>query len=101
MPPAFVNELAWTSASSVGRAVEIVSPVSAALDPSTTPEQSHQSWLAQKRAEGWIWGLVKDPTAKTHPCMVPYADLQPEQRAKDELFLAAVRATAAVLSQAA
>lgn len=60
-------------------------------NPAATPEQSHESWLRMKEAEGWTYGAVKDPDAKTHPCFVPYAELPPEQRAKDYLFLAAVQ----------
>jgi hypothetical protein len=56
-----------------------------------TPEFSHANWLAHKRKEGWVYGPVKDPAAKTHPCMVPYADLPPEQRRKDDFFHAIVR----------
>jgi len=63
-----------------------------------TPEQSHEGWTRRKLAEGWTYGPVKDPEVKRHPCLVPYADLPPEQRAKDTLFLAVVRATAAALS---
>lgn len=63
-----------------------------------TPEQSHESWLAEKVATGWVFGPVKDPEKKEHPCMVPYADLPPAQRAKDALYIAVVRATAAALT---
>lgn len=62
-----------------------------------TPEQSHEAWFAEKYAAGWAWGECKDPERKLHPCMVPYKDLPPQQRAKDELFLSVVRATAAAL----
>lgn len=62
-----------------------------------TPEQSHESWVREKLEGGWAWGPVKDPTKKTHPCMVPYAELSPQQRAKDTLFLAVVRAIASAL----
>jgi hypothetical protein len=62
-----------------------------------TPEQSHESWLKEKRAAGWTWGAVKDPMKKEHPCFVPYADLPADQRAKDELYLSVVRATAHAL----
>jgi len=65
-----------------------------------TPEQSHASWLAEKQRTGWVYGLVKDPEAKTHPCMVSYDQLTPEQRAKDALFVAVVRAVAAALATA-
>lgn len=57
-----------------------------------TPVQSHDSWLKQKIADGWVYGPVKDPATKQHPCMVPYSDLPPEQRRKDGLYLAVVRA---------
>ncbi len=64
-----------------------------------TPEESHQNWRAHKAAEGWVYGPEKDPTRKTHPCMVDYADLPEDQRKKDELYLAVVRAVAAVLNK--
>lgn len=57
----------------------------------TTPEQSHENWSAHKIAEGWVFGPVKDPVAKEHPCLVPYSELPVEQRVKDYLFGAVVR----------
>ncbi len=62
-----------------------------ASDMKNTPEQMHASWLAHKQTEGWVHGLVKDAEKKTHPCMVPYAQLPPEQQVKDALFIAVVR----------
>src|SRR4051812_27980924 len=62
-----------------------------------TPRQSHESWLAERAAKGWKYGPVKDPVAKEHPCFVPYDDLPPEQRAKDWLFVSAVRTMAEAL----
>lgn len=61
-------------------------------NPDATPEQSHESWLAQKTADGWAHGEVKDPEKKEHPCFKPYADLPAEQRSKDYLFRATVHA---------
>lgn len=58
------------------------------------PEQSHESWLAEKRATGWKYGPVKDPEKREHPCFVPYASLPPEQKAKDALFVNTVNALA-------
>lgn len=66
-------------------------------NPQITPEQSHQSWLAQKQAEGWVFGKVKDPEKKTHPCMKPYAELPQEQKIKDALFTGVLRAIAPVI----
>ena len=58
------------------------------------PEASHESWSAQKIADGWKYGPVKDPEAKEHPCLVPFSELPREQQAKDFLFRAVVRALA-------
>lgn len=56
------------------------------------PEASHESWMAQKVADGWVYGPAKDPEAKTHPCIVPFDQLPREQQAKDYIFRAVVHA---------
>jgi hypothetical protein len=65
-----------------------------------TPEQSHNSWLEEKRLGGWAFGPVKDPSKKEHPCMVPYEKLPMSQRMKDHIFLSVVRSVAAALESA-
>lgn len=65
-----------------------------------TPEESHAGWMKEKLAAGWAWGPTKDPAAKLHPCIVPYDKLPLEQREKDTLYLAVVRATAKALGHA-
>lgn len=60
------------------------------IESDVSPEDSHAAWMAQKLGEGWKYGPVKDPDKKEHPCMVPFAELPPEQRAKDHLFRAVV-----------
>jgi hypothetical protein len=60
--------------------------------PDTTPEQSHEGWLAEKRATGWKYGPVKNPETKEHPCFIPYDGLPEAQRLKDDLFGLVVRA---------
>lgn len=61
-------------------------------NPDATPEQSHEAWLADKVAQGWTYGEIKDVDAKKHPCILPYAELPQEQRSKDFLFRAVVHA---------
>ncbi len=61
-------------------------------NPGKTPEQSHESWMKHKDADGWVYGDVKDVDKKTHPCMVPYDQLDEEQQRKDHLFTAIVNA---------
>lgn len=56
------------------------------------PGDSHASWLAEKKADGWVYGPEKDEVKKTHHCMVPFEQLPQEQRAKDYLFFAVVSA---------
>jgi hypothetical protein len=58
------------------------------LNSNATPEESHINWLRTKEADGWVYGPVKDPIKKEHPCMVPYDRLPQEQRSKDYLFTA-------------
>jgi RyR domain len=62
-----------------------------------TPEQSHESWLAEKQATGWKYGPVKDLERKEHPCVRAYSELPPDQRAKDAIYLAVVRSVATAI----
>jgi hypothetical protein len=55
------------------------------------PEKLHESWCDFKRADGWVYGPVKDVLLKTHPCLVPYCDLPKDQKLKDVLFAAIVK----------
>lgn len=55
-------------------------------NPAAKPSDSHDNWLKEKVAEGWVYGEVKDPVKKEHPCCVPYEQLPVEQRSKDYLF---------------
>lgn len=61
-------------------------------NPNSVPSDSHENWRREKLAAGWKHGPVKDAEKREHPCMVPYSDLPREQRTKDFLFLAVVRA---------
>jgi hypothetical protein len=63
--------------------------VRAVLD-GATPAELHAAWVREKEAEGWGYGPQKDPEKRVHPCMVPYSDLPPEQKAKDAIFIAVV-----------
>lgn len=60
-------------------------------NPSAPLDFLHENWRKRKAAEGWEYGTEKDIDAKTHPCMVPYEELPPEQRVKDKLFRAIVK----------
>lgn len=57
-----------------------------------SPAASHESWLEEKRRDGWSYGPVKDPAKKQHPCFIPYEGLPLDQRMKDYIFSAIVEA---------
>ena len=58
--------------------------------PTITAPELHEKWCADKMADGWKYGPVKDAKAKEHPCLVDYWALPQEQRRKDDLFRAIV-----------
>ena len=60
------------------------------LDRNCGPETSHENWMAQKLADGWKYGAVKNHEIKEHPCIVPFSELPREQQAKDFIFRAIV-----------
>lgn len=57
-------------------------------NPSAPASANHDSWSAVKVADGWVYGEEKNPdaTPPTHPCLVPFEDLPPQQQFKDVLF---------------
>lgn len=85
------TQVAWDDAPDWQRGSAISGVAFHREHPEATPEQSHESWLAIKREEGWTYGPVKDPARKLHPCFLKYAELPEDQRRKDALFLAIVR----------
>ncbi len=60
--------------------------------PDAGDSASHDNWMRQKVADGWVYGEIKDPIGKTHPCMVPFNELPVEQQVKDAIFRAIVHA---------
>lgn len=56
-----------------------------------TPEEVHDSWWAAYAEMGWVYGPVRDTIARTHPDMVPFADLEQREQDKDAVFLALVQ----------
>lgn len=63
-------------------------------NPDAGPAASHDAWMREKLDTGWTYGPIKDPAKKEHPCIVPYADLPTEQKAKDFIFRGVVHAIA-------
>lgn len=60
--------------------------------PEAPDSAQHEAWMAEMIAAGWIYGPIRAESFRTHPCLVPFDQLPPEQQAKDRLFRAIVRA---------
>ena len=80
------SQLDWADAPDWQRASAIKGVEFHRNNPDASPAHSHESWLAEKKAEGWKYGAVKDPDKKEHPCYVPFDALPTEQQAKDFIF---------------
>lgn len=82
----------WDQAEPWQRESAIKGVAFALANPDAPASAQHDAWLADKEREGWKFGPIKDAAIKEHPCMVPYGELPLEQRLKDHLFKAVVRA---------
>jgi len=68
-------------------------------NPESSPSSSHDNWLKEKVSDGWIYGTVKNPEKKEHPCIVPFEELPTSQQTKDVLFKGIVDLTKSLLSE--
>lgn len=83
---------AWADASPEDRAATLNMVNEIHRTPGITPEKIWSAWAANKVANGWVYGEVKDTGAKTHPCLVDdYSKLSEAQKAKDYVVHAIVR----------
>jgi hypothetical protein len=46
-------------------------------------EHNHDIWARQRIADGWTWGPQRDDARKTHPGLVPYAELSEGEKQYD------------------
>lgn len=93
------SQVPWDEAPEWQRESAVVGVTFNLANPDAPASASHDSWLKQKRDDGWKFGPVKDAEKKEHPCFVPYEELPPEQQAKDHLFKAVVAALAPLIEE--
>lgn len=86
------SQLPWADAPDWQRTSAVHGVEFRLANPDAPDSASHDNWMAEKVADGWVYGEVKDPEKKTHPCIVPFDQLPKEQQLKDVLFGAVVRA---------
>lgn len=46
----------------------------------TLAKNVHEVWAANRMAQGWIYGPVRDDILKLHPGLVPYENLSEEEK---------------------
>ncbi len=49
----------------------------------TMAKVEHLRWCWDKRLNGWVYGRVKDNSARTHPGLIPYEELSEMEKEKD------------------
>jgi len=54
---------------------------------SRSPEELHGSWMQAYFGMGWVYGEKRNVEKRTHPDLVPYADLGQLERDKDAVFV--------------
>jgi len=53
-------------------------------------EHNHDIWALNRLRQGWVRGPRRDDERKTHPCLVPYADLPESEKDIDRDTVVAV-----------
>jgi len=81
----------WGNSKAVDQQSAIIGVSKLRDNPNLTAEEIHESWLAQKHADGWKWARAKSDVEKTHPLMVAYKYVPPKHQMKDKLFIAIVK----------
>ena len=61
-------------------------------NPDETTEANHERWLAARLSEGWRYGKERDEWNRISPALVPWEDLPATYRARNEIFMAIVKA---------
>jgi RyR domain len=57
----------------------------------------HDVWGAKRIADGWVYGPNRDDAKKTHPGLVPYAELSEGEKDYDRVMVEQVIRAALVL----
>jgi hypothetical protein len=86
------SQSAWADAPAWQRDSAVNGVAFHQANPAAGDSASHESWMAEKVAAGWVYGETKDAEAKTHPCIVPFDRLPADQQFKDRLFRTIVHA---------
>ena len=87
-----VSQKSWEEAPFHQQQSAIAGVIFTMQNPEASLSAQHDNWMKYKQDAGWKYGTAKDDNEKTHPFILPYDQLPPEQRVKDRLFQQIVRA---------
>jgi ryanodine receptor 2 len=62
---------------------DIALPASLLVLTERLAENTHEVWAKRRLADGWTYGPRRDDAAKSHPCLVPYAELPESEKDYD------------------
>ncbi len=95
------SQLPWDEAPEWQRESAVAGVQFQLANPGAPVSATHDAWSRDKIAAGWIYGEVKnaDAVPPTHPCLVDFVQLPPEQKAKDFVFKAVVNSLKSFLSE--
>ncbi|MFH8612952.1 RyR domain-containing protein [Streptomyces sp. NPDC018029] len=74
----------WAPAAAETDGVEVPESLHALVE--VLAEHAHDNWARQRLAEGWRHGRRRSDRRRTHPLLVPYADLTHEEQETDRLL---------------
>lgn len=61
-------------------------------NPDAPASASHEVWVQERLSKGWILGPERSNEKKTHPALIPYAQLPPGVQLKDKVFVSIILA---------
>ena len=67
--------------------IELISDLCSGKRAFQNFEEAHDSWMKKYFEMGWKYGEKYDPKNKIHPDLVPYNELNPKEKIKDEVFV--------------
>ena len=70
-----------------GQFIELIEDLCSGKRTFQDPEIAHDSWVEKYLEMGWKFGEKYDPENRIHPDIVPYDELNPKEKVKDEVFL--------------
>ena len=61
------------------------------VSPDLSAEEEHDRWWAERKAQGWTYGPIRDNAKKKHPSMKPFKELPLGEQLKDLARIAMVK----------